>query len=115
MHTTDKTEKMLSANKVCLYLDCSRTTLHRWYDWWENPKYEKPAGMVLPTYTRQYKGGPILFKMSDLPAFEKVKEQMKTTHYGCMAEYNSNIVWRRKSKYTGRRQHTWKGKPKNGK
>lgn len=83
----------LSAGKVGLHLDVSVLTIYRWYKWWENPNFEKPDDLFLPQYYYKDRRKTKYFKEEDLPALEKFRNALQTTHKGCMSEFNAALQW----------------------
>ena len=86
-------EDYISIRKVANILDISDHTINRWYKWFESDEFEKPEGLVLPSYVFKDRRKTRYFKKSDLPVFEAFAKAINTTHRGCMAEFNAVYQW----------------------
>lgn len=86
----------ISAGKVCLEVDITLDTLYRWYRWWENPNFEKPAGLELPPYYFRDRRKTKFFKVEDIPKLKKFAEDVRGPYRGCMSEFNAALMWGRR-------------------
>lgn len=79
--------------EVCKTLGIHGCTLRRWYQWWENPHFEKPEDLYLPPY--RYLGNSCLkiFRKEDVEHLRVFHEKLTTTHRGALAEFNAAKVW----------------------
>lgn len=84
----------LSISKVAQILDVSTATIKRWYAWYENENYDKPADLVLPSYTKDNRNTK-LFLPKDIEVFERFKSLLNTEYRGAMAEFNAYYQWGR--------------------
>lgn len=87
----------LSVSKVCLLLEISTATVKRWYKWWENDNFPKPAGIPpLPSYVYRDRRKTKFFHKKDLPLFSAFEEALRGPYKGCMAEFNAAYQWGKK-------------------
>ncbi len=88
----NREEKLFSISRVAQILDISTNTIKRWYKWYENPDYEKPIELKLPSYVRDSRK-TMLFKQSDIASLEQFKEDLQGKYRGIMAEFNAYYQW----------------------
>lgn len=86
------TKGRLSISKMAQLLDVSTTTVKRWYSWYENDNYEKPADLVLPKYVKDNRGTKF-FLPEDIEMFERFKDMINNQYRGVMAEFNAYYQW----------------------
>ena len=88
------TKNLISISKMAQVIGVSTLTIKRWYKWYENDDYEKPEGLVLPSYIIDNRGTKF-FNVGDVVAFEQFVEDMKrgNKYHGCMADYNAGYQW----------------------
>ena len=98
-------EDYLSIRKVANILDISDHTIARWYKWFESDEFEKPKDLSLPPYVFKDRRKTKFFKKSDIPKLKAFAEALKTTHHGCMSEFNAVYQWGKR----GQRALTNKG------
>ncbi len=85
-------ENKLTATKVAQHLDISVPTFNNWYNWYNNPKYEKPKGTPeLPAYTQQGKRVTRYWDKADLPKSMKFKKWIPRGRAGIMGDYNARF------------------------
>ena len=82
----------LSVSRVAQILDLSTATIKRWYKWYENPDYEKPAEVKLPEYTTDNRN-TMLFEQKDIAKLQQFHEDLQTRYKGIMAEFNAYWQW----------------------
>jgi hypothetical protein len=105
------TKGRLSISKMAQLLDVSTTTVKRWYSWYENDNYEKPADLVLPKYIKDSRGTKF-FLPEDIEVFERFKDMINNQYRGVMAEFNAYYQWgrygkTRLNKITARRENNY--------
>lgn len=89
----DFNKEYLSINQVSVIIDCSATSIKRWYKWFEDDNYEKPLDLKLPPYYYVDGRKTKHFKREDIIILQDFKEKLNTSHKGIMAEYNANYQW----------------------
>jgi len=85
-------EKRFSTSRTAQILDVSTNTLKRWYMWYENDSYEKPADLKLPQYTTD-KRRTKFFTMADIQVLEQFKVDLKGKYRGIMSDFNADYQW----------------------
>ena len=88
----------VSIRRVAYMIDVSDYTIKRWYKWWENDEFKKPEDLYLPPYVYKDKRKTKYFKKTDIPAIEEFAARIRTTHLGCMAEFNAAYQWGKRGK-----------------
>ena len=91
---SESTKGRLSISKMAQLLNVSTATLKRWYAWYENENYEKPADLKLPEYIKDNRGIKY-FLPSDIDIFEQFQYLINTQYRGAMAEFNAYYQWGR--------------------
>ena len=86
------TKGRLSISKMAQLLDVSTATIKRWYAWYENDDYEKPAGLVLPKYIKDNRNTKF-FLPEDIDVFERFKDMINNQYRGAMSEFNAYYQW----------------------
>lgn len=87
--------EIFSTARAAQILDISTETLIRWYKWYENEDFHKPAGLKLPSYTTNSKGTKF-FTMEAIQDLSQFQTDLKTKYRGCMAEFNAVYQWGRR-------------------
>lgn len=85
------TERFSTA-RTAQILDTSTSTLNRWYKWYENDDFVKPAELILPKYTTDNRGTKF-FTMDDIAVLEQFKNDLQGKYRGIMAEFNAYWQW----------------------
>ena len=88
----------VSIRQAANIIDVSDNTIKRWYKWWENDEFEKPSDLYLPPYVYKDKRKTKYFKKSDLEALQLFSVKLRTTHFGCMSEFNAGYQWGKRGK-----------------
>lgn len=88
-----KVENYLSISQVALRINVNVMSIKRWYLWYENNEFEKPADLKLPKYYHKDRRKTKYFKESDIPQLEKFRDLIKTTHRGAMRDFNAVYCW----------------------
>lgn len=88
----------LSIRKVANLLDISDHTIIRWYKWFESEEFEKPEGLTLPPYVYKDRRKTRYFKKSDIIKLKEFSDKLKTTHRGCMSDFNAAYQWGKRGK-----------------
>lgn len=88
----ESTRGRISISKVAQIIGVSTATVKRWYAWYENENYEKPADLVLPTYIKDGRGTKYFLPI-DIDTFERFKYLINTQYRGAMAEFNAYYQW----------------------
>ena len=91
-------EDYLSIRKVANLIDVSDHTISRWYKWLESDEFEKPKDLSLPPYVYKDRRKTKYFKKTDIPKLEEFANKLKTTHRGCMSEFNAAYQWGKRGK-----------------
>ena len=98
-------EDYLSIRKVANMIDISDHTIARWYKWFESEEFKKPEDLSLPSYVYKDRRRTKYFRKVDIPKLEAFAEALRTTHRGCMSEFNAAYQWGKR----GQRALTNKG------
>ncbi len=84
--------KLLTATKVSQYLDISVPTLNNWYNWYNNPQFEKPEDTPeLPAYIQNGKRSTRYWNEEDLPKLIEFKKWVPKGRGGVMGEFNAQF------------------------
>ena len=70
-----------SVAKVAQILDLSTSTIKRWYKWYENPDYQKPPELKLPSYTLDNRK-TMLFEQKDIAKLQQFHEDLQGKYKG---------------------------------
>lgn len=88
----------MSIRQVSNVLDISDHTISRWYKWFESSEFQKPADLTLPPYVYKDRRKTKYFRKSDIPKLREFSRKLKTTHRGCMSEFNAAYQWGKRGK-----------------
>ena len=84
--------ELFTTSRTAQILDISTQTLKRWYKWYTDTDFIKPAGLKLPIPEVDSRG-TMLFTMEQIQELHKFQTELRTIYRGAMAEFNATYQW----------------------
>ena len=94
----------ISIREAAYIVDISETTLKRWYKWYKNDEYKKPANLKLPNYYYLDARRTKFFRSQDIEKLKEFKTKINGEHKGAMAEFNCKEAWGNRGKEIAERK-----------
>lgn len=89
--------KKLNANELVKELNITKTTLNRWYKWYNSTKNKPSDCPKLPMYEQQYSTAPRMWDESAIQELIKFKNWIPKGSKGIMGEV-SHIYWAKRKR-----------------
>ena len=84
--------ELFTTSRTAQILDISTQTLKRWYKWYTDTDFIKPAGLKLPIPEVDSRG-TMLFTIEQVQELHQFQIDIRSKYRGIMAEFNATYQW----------------------